>query len=99
MSDVHGSCGARRLLIECDSATGLIFGDGLLSSTGTYPYGVRDSVKSESGLELCTGYAHRKQRKVISSVFSPANLRDLVPLFRSVAFEASTCIGNSLMGT
>ncbi|VDB89999.1 unnamed protein product [Peniophora sp. CBMAI 1063] len=39
------------------------------------------------GILSSTGLAHRRQRKIFSSVFSTANLRDLVPLFRTLTLE------------
>ncbi|KZV75388.1 cytochrome P450 [Peniophora sp. CONT] len=39
------------------------------------------------GILSSTGLAHRRQRKIFSSVFSTANLRNLVPVFRTLSLE------------
>ncbi|TFK51292.1 cytochrome P450 [Heliocybe sulcata] len=44
------------------------------------------------GLSAAQGDEHRKQRKMLNPIFSPKHLRDLVPIFRDVAYQLRDAI-------
>ncbi|KAJ6548742.1 cytochrome P450 [Mycena capillaripes] len=48
------------------------------------------------GLVSTTGDMHKRQRKLVHPIFSPNNLRDLVPTFYSVAERLSDVLTNEL---
>lgn len=60
----------------------LIFGEGLISTTGeiTLTWFLRLNLITE-----VSGAQHRKQRKMLNPVFSMANMRDLLPLIQPIA--------------
>jgi hypothetical protein len=49
------------------------------------------------GLVSTTGVIHKRQRKLVNPIFSPSNLRELVPTFRSVAERVSVYQQNCSM--
>ncbi|KAJ7358445.1 cytochrome P450 [Mycena albidolilacea] len=46
------------------------------------------------GLVSTTGVIHKRQRKLVNPIFSPSNLRELVPTFRSVAERLTDVLAN-----
>lgn len=69
------------------SANNLNFGPGLLATLGKAP---ASSVLAVSDIDASSeGDQHRKQRKMLTPVFSIAHMREMVPIFYDVVHKVS----------
>ena len=66
-----------------------MLGPGILSVTGNMVSPIIESGNLMRSV-ICSGDAHRKQRKMLTPVFSAKHLRALVPVFYQVTRKAST---------